>query len=362
MRSDENMDNKKIGEFICNLRKEKKLSQYELADLIHISRESISKWERGIGKPDKNCILELSKIFEVSTDEILLGKKIENKDETELLVLDLYDNLNKNQKRLLITYAIMFIASLLFFLYYFINNYNTIHVYNINYTDDEVTINNGILVSTKEKIYFNLGEINTNNEIKYVKLYYKDKKDKDNLIYKTDGDSIILYDYYGYNEYFDYNKIDYVLKSLYLDLEFEDTIHTIKLNAIKDFSNNKINYKKNNKIIDESENDNKMDISKIKEKFKEKDGSYVYNKNNIEITYFDDSKIININIKKDNEIKEEWIYFINQDMLSYTEYDKDDIKNSFSFSDNNYTCLIDRCSNEKEKTEYYFDLMQKILT
>ncbi len=45
------MDNKKIGNFICELRKEKKLTQYDLAEKIPVSREAISKWERGLSFP-----------------------------------------------------------------------------------------------------------------------------------------------------------------------------------------------------------------------------------------------------------------------------------------------------------------------
>jgi transcriptional regulator with XRE-family HTH domain len=354
------MDRKEIGKFIRELRKEKNLSQYELADIIHISRESISKWERGIGKPDKNCIQQLSKIFGVSTDELILGRKIENKFESETLSLNLYDKMNKQKKIILITQLIIVIISLLFFMYYFITNYNSIHAYTISYSDKNYTIDNGIFIITKEKIYFNLGNIKSNSEIKYLKLYYKDNK-KENLIYRTDDVNIVLYDYYGYNNFFDYNKMNTILENLYLDIELENGIQTIKLSVDKYFSNDKIKYDKENEVIKTPNIDkNKINLNSIKEKFKEEDGVYTYINDNLEIIYFEDLKIINIHIKNKENI-EEWNYYITQDMLSYTEYIKDNIKNSFDFSDNNYKCLIDTCSNEKAKVDYFYDLLYKIL-
>lgn len=354
------MDNKKIGAFICELRKEKNLSQYDLADLIHISRESISKWERGIGKPDKNCLEMLSKIFNVSTDELILGRKIENSDESKKLALEMYEDINKKQKLLKILFICLGLILLLFFMYYFINNYNSINAYTINYSDDEVVINNGIFVTTKEKMYFYLGNISSNNDIKYIKIYYKDKSNNEKLIYKTDDKSIMLYDYYGYDVYFDYNQMDYILKNMYLDLEYDDITKTIKLELVKDFSNNKIRYDSEKELTNIENNNSEFDVNKIKLSFKYKDGAYTYKKNNIEIVYFEDSSLINMYIKNEKS-KEEWYYYINQDMLSYTEYVKDVVKNSFDYSNNNYSCLIDNCTNQKEKKDFFFDFIHKIL-
>ena len=59
------MDNSKIGKFISELRKEKGLSQYDLADLVPISREAISKWERGKNLPKTETLYYLAEFFEV---------------------------------------------------------------------------------------------------------------------------------------------------------------------------------------------------------------------------------------------------------------------------------------------------------
>ena len=63
----------KIGKLIYNLRKEKSMTQKQLADLMNISDKTISKWERGLGCPDVSLLPELSQIVGVNIEEILLG-------------------------------------------------------------------------------------------------------------------------------------------------------------------------------------------------------------------------------------------------------------------------------------------------
>lgn len=62
------------------LRKEKSLSQQQLADQLNVSRQSISKWELGESQPDISNIVLLSEIFHVSTDYLL---KDEYEEETK---------------------------------------------------------------------------------------------------------------------------------------------------------------------------------------------------------------------------------------------------------------------------------------
>jgi len=64
----------KIGKLIYNLRKEKDMTQKQLADLMNISDKAISKWERGLGCPDISLLPELSQILGVNIEEILSGK------------------------------------------------------------------------------------------------------------------------------------------------------------------------------------------------------------------------------------------------------------------------------------------------
>ena len=65
-----------IGEKIYNLRKKKNLSQEDLASVLNVSRQTISKWETGESNPDIDKIVPLCNFFEISTDEFLKGRDI----------------------------------------------------------------------------------------------------------------------------------------------------------------------------------------------------------------------------------------------------------------------------------------------
>ncbi|MDD3766141.1 MAG: helix-turn-helix domain-containing protein [Eubacteriales bacterium] len=67
------MDCNKVGSLIFKLRKEKNLTQKQLADIMNISDKTISKWERGLGCPDVSLLGELSQIFNVHIEKILSG-------------------------------------------------------------------------------------------------------------------------------------------------------------------------------------------------------------------------------------------------------------------------------------------------
>ena len=72
------MDNEKFGNFIKELRKEKNLTQKQLADKINITDKAVSKWERGLSFPDITMLNILSKELEVSVEELLNGERFRN--------------------------------------------------------------------------------------------------------------------------------------------------------------------------------------------------------------------------------------------------------------------------------------------
>ena len=83
------MDNEKFGKFIKELRKEKNLTQKQLADKINITDKAVSKWERGLSFPDITMLNILSKELNVSVEELLNGEKfkeevIDNKEQDNL--------------------------------------------------------------------------------------------------------------------------------------------------------------------------------------------------------------------------------------------------------------------------------------
>ena len=64
-----------LGETIYRLRTEKNLSQGDLADLLEVSRQSVSKWENDSAVPDLARLVKLSEVFGVSLDELVKGEK-----------------------------------------------------------------------------------------------------------------------------------------------------------------------------------------------------------------------------------------------------------------------------------------------
>lgn len=71
------MDHKKIGEFIAKLRKEKNMTQSELAEKLGISDRSVSKWERGLNLPDTNIMTELCSILGITINDLFNGEIVE---------------------------------------------------------------------------------------------------------------------------------------------------------------------------------------------------------------------------------------------------------------------------------------------
>ena len=77
------LDNEKIGSFIKKLRKEKELTQKELAETLHITDRAVSKWERGLNAPDIALLEPLSEILEVSVGELIRGER-DREEETSV--------------------------------------------------------------------------------------------------------------------------------------------------------------------------------------------------------------------------------------------------------------------------------------
>lgn len=73
------MENRQLqfSENFQNLRKEKGLSQEELGEMLSVSRQTISKWEKGTAYPDMLNLMTISQFFSVTTDELISGKKEE---------------------------------------------------------------------------------------------------------------------------------------------------------------------------------------------------------------------------------------------------------------------------------------------
>lgn len=70
------MDQEKIGKFISLCRKEKNLTQVQLAEKLNITNRAVSKWETGKSCPDVSLMLELCEILGITINELLTGERI----------------------------------------------------------------------------------------------------------------------------------------------------------------------------------------------------------------------------------------------------------------------------------------------
>ncbi len=364
------MDYEKIGKFIKELRIENNMTQQQLADKIPITREAVSKWERGRNKPDRTSLEILSKLFNVTTEELILGRRneVNNIKENKELALNLYEENNKKQK--IVKYLIISIIGLiiLFFAYYFISTFNSIKIYNISYedTNNNIMVYNGIFVTTREKFYFNFSDISIPDDITKLELYYMDNNNK-HIIYETNNSYINIYDYYQYERYFDYKDLNIVINNLYLLIKSDINEYNIKLNVKKDFANNKLFFFNEDNVINNQahllEYNTNVDIDLIKEKFELIDDTYIFEdvNNKILFYYLPQMNLINLRKIESKENYEEWNFYIKENYIVYKNFKNNIITNSFSYEDNQYECLIDNCTFDDEKTKYFFTKLNDIL-
>lgn len=118
------MNQEKIGKFIAERRKDKNLTQGQLAEKLDVSINAVSKWERGLNLPNVSLFKDLCTILDININELLYGEKIENDKyksyaEENLLILTRQIEkrkkiLMKVQKFLLLFAIILFISNMIF--------------------------------------------------------------------------------------------------------------------------------------------------------------------------------------------------------------------------------------------------------
>ncbi len=113
------MDLIKIGKFISNIRKEKGITQEELAEKLFITDRAVSKWERGLSLPDADKMLDLCNILNINVNELLNGEKIDMKDynkKTEELLVELAKQEEMKNKKLMTTMWVLLITDVIFYI------------------------------------------------------------------------------------------------------------------------------------------------------------------------------------------------------------------------------------------------------
>lgn len=179
------MNQSKIGKIIETKRKEKKLTQKELADYLGVSNTAISKWENGNNLPDISMLEPLCEILELDLLDLIMTKNTEHEDSYKK-----FAKIRKARLRRTITLSIIFLSILCLTNYYTYNRLmnkrkeelsKNVEVYKITSKDKDIRIDGYAIFNNKE------------NMIILEKIIYQ-KPDNLNINY-TELDEAIYYIY-----------------------------------------------------------------------------------------------------------------------------------------------------------------------
>lgn len=162
-----------VGNFIAELRKEKGLTQRQLAENLGVTDKAVSKWETGKCYPDIEMIEKLSVLFETSINEILSGEKIkpekiqENADKN---IVQAMKNTKKVKRKgqiiILVLGIISFIAGM-FSLYQAINSQENEHISLNLYSTNSSSVFNEISAAIYKEFYISSETVCTDSCIRY---------------------------------------------------------------------------------------------------------------------------------------------------------------------------------------------------
>ena len=111
------MDVQKIGAFLKELRKQNNMTQEQLGEKVGVTNKTVSRWETGKYMPPIECLKLLSDIYQISINEILTGKKLNEEDykgAAENNIVDTLEEIEAKEKKFENTmFIIMGITSLL---------------------------------------------------------------------------------------------------------------------------------------------------------------------------------------------------------------------------------------------------------
>ena len=113
------MDQVKVGKFIAECRKNKNLTQFQLAEKLNITDRAISKWETGKGMPDSSIMLELCSELGISVNELLSGEVIKMDNYNEKLeqnLIEMVKQKEQSDKKLLTMEIVMGVTTVIMYL------------------------------------------------------------------------------------------------------------------------------------------------------------------------------------------------------------------------------------------------------
>lgn len=383
---------------IYNIRKERNITQKELADLIGVSDRTISKWENGSTVPDLETIKKLCNELGISPDSIVKSEK-NYKDRLQDFKRMVGKFLNYILKNI---FLIGFIVVFILLLAYFINNYNTIRIYNLTYESKNITFKDGYFFKTK------VLNIITINNIKLEKINYEPTSTKIELYTYLNGDKHVIYESNSLNNiYIEESKsysdlltkdvIENIKNNLYIkvyttDIDNNNYSYESKLILKQKLNNNKLCYneyiKEQNKKIEDlglqnpflvlKENGYNMDstkpvvksdnsINKLESLGFTYDGkTKTYTKVDEDggiIEYKPSSKVIKKE-RLDNGFKYTTRYVVRRNAITYSISENNDkiiYKVQYFLQSRAYSCLKGTCKNNKKEIDYILSVYNEIM-
>ena len=393
----------KFANTIYSIRRDRNLTQKDLADLIGVSDRTISKWENGTTVPDLCQIRNICKKLEISPSLPIKSEK-KFKDNMSFIKMKLGKALNYLIHNI---FLIGFIIAFILLLIYFINNFNSVKIYDLKYDGDNIYLNHGYFFQTKTV------NILTLENIALKKIEYEPTEIKLELYTLVNGDKKILYKADNLkNIYIEENKsntdllskdtIENIKRNLYLTIETRDEQNKIykyecQLAFKEKFNNNKLTYKTyvkdsnyetsilstdnlslfNNSYAPSniptddvtsdltiktfSEHDTpENELEKLSYIYDENQDAYIkYNKDKSIINYLPNTKKI-LYCKKNNDNFTKVTYFYKANRIKIMINDYKIVEASYNFSNNSLECIDGDCKNYKNKIEYIISVYKDL--
>ena len=249
------MELKKIGEYIAKKRKEKKLTQQELADKVNVSVKAISKWECGKGLPEITNLQMLAKELDISMIDVLNG---EDSKKEEAVVEYVKKREKVKSKKIIVLYTIILILLIIIVLSsYFACNYNKIYAYKLSGENENFSFDSGLILASNYSNIISTGNINVKDKEfeKKINIINIELRNNNEVVLASNSlydKSYLAVEKNGYEELIKGNVKDteWSLDIIYL-LDKEILKETIEIKMDLLFKNNKIISKKTERISEE---------------------------------------------------------------------------------------------------------------
>lgn len=394
----------KFANTIYSIRRDRNLTQKDLADLIGVSDRTISKWENGTTVPDLCQIRNICKKLEISPSLLIKSEK-KFKDNMSFIKMKLGKALNYLIHNI---FLIGFIIAFILLLIYFINNFNSVKIYDLKYESDKVSFENGYFLKTKVTNILVINDIRI-NKIKYepteinLELYTYVNGDK-KILYKADNlNSIFIEENKSNTDLLSKDTLENIKRNLQLTITTKDEYDNIytyecQLTFKEKFNNNKLSYKTyvkdsnyetsilstdnlslfNNSYAPSniptddvtsditiktfSEHDTpENELEKLSYIYDENQDAYIkYNKDKSIINYLPNTKkILYCKKNNDNFTKVTYFYKANRIKIMINYYKI--VEASYDFSNNSLECIDGDCENYKNKIEYIISVYKDLI-